>query len=227
MICTSSAAVMDQLAQARRAIDTALDGYTNFPSGCPAELREAIRYSLLAPCKRLRPALVLFAAEACGSTWDAAMPAACAVEMIHTYSLVHDDLPAMDDDDLRRGRPTCHKAFGEALAILAGDALLTMAFEVLAKQLDKNWWADYREQLQKKFRQDEVLIWASSITRNTHRPMRHWIRRASSRRIGASRFQSVLLRACCRSWRPLRWNPRTARSSTTHRALAWCWRRKG
>ncbi len=126
---------MEQLAQARRTIDAALDRHTDFAPGCPAELREAIRYSLLAPCKRLRPALVLFAAEACGSTWDAALPAACAVEMIHTYSLVHDDLPAMDDDDLRRGRPTCHKAFGEALAILAGDALLTMAFAVLAKEV--------------------------------------------------------------------------------------------
>jgi len=77
--------------------------------------------------------LVLLAAEACGGTVEAAMPAACAVEMVHAYSLVHDDLPAMDDDDLRRGRPTCHKAFGEAMAILAGDALLALAFEVLAK----------------------------------------------------------------------------------------------
>ena len=90
-----------------------------------------MRYSLLAPGKRLRPMLVLLAAEACGAT-GRAMPAACAVEMVHTYSLIHDDLPAMDDDDLRRGRPTCHKAFDEATAILAGDALLTLAFEVLA-----------------------------------------------------------------------------------------------
>ena len=123
------------MASARRTIDEALDRYTDFSSGCPSQLREAIRYSLLAPCKRLRPTLVLFAAEACGYSWEAALPAACAVEMIHTYSLVHDDLPAMDDDDLRRGRPTCHKAFGEAMAILAGDALLTMAFEVLAKDV--------------------------------------------------------------------------------------------
>jgi geranylgeranyl diphosphate synthase type II len=112
-----------------------LDRYTDLPSGCPQHLRDAIRYSLLAPCKRLRPTLVLFAADACGSNWEAALPAACAVEMIHCYSLVHDDLPAMDDDDLRRGRPTCHKAFGEAVAILAGDALLTLAFEVLAKDV--------------------------------------------------------------------------------------------
>src|SRR5690348_166474 len=92
-----------------------------------------MRYSLLAPGKRLRPLLVLLAAEARGGRDTAALPAACAVEMIHAYSLIHDDLPAMDDDDLRRGQPTCHKKFGEALAILAGDALLTMAFEVLAE----------------------------------------------------------------------------------------------
>jgi geranylgeranyl diphosphate synthase type II len=121
-------------AQARRgAIDAALDQYTQFHDGCPTHLREAIRHSLLAPGKRLRPLLVLMAAEACGSSPEQAMPAACAVEMVHTYSLVHDDLPAMDDDDLRRGRPSCHAAFGEATAILAGDALQALAFEVLAK----------------------------------------------------------------------------------------------
>ncbi len=112
-----------------------MERYCELPADCPTQLREAIRYSLLAPCKRLRPILVLFAAEACGAAWDAALPAACAVEMVHTYSLIHDDLPAMDDDDLRRGRPTCHKAFGEAVAILAGDALLALAFEVLAKDI--------------------------------------------------------------------------------------------
>ncbi|HYT89376.1 MAG TPA: farnesyl diphosphate synthase [Gemmataceae bacterium] len=100
--------------------------------GCPLALAEAMRYSLLAPGKRLRPLLVLMACEAGGGRDEIALPAACAVEMIHTYSLIHDDLPAMDDDDLRRGLPTCHKQFGEALAILAGDALLTLAFEVLA-----------------------------------------------------------------------------------------------
>jgi len=92
-----------------------------------------MRYSLLGPGKRLRPLLALLAARVCGGRIDAAMPAACAVEMVHAYSLIHDDLPAMDNDDLRRGRPTCHKVFGEALAILAGDALLAAAFEVLAK----------------------------------------------------------------------------------------------
>ena len=92
-------------------------------------------YSVTAGGKRLRPVLVLLSAEACGAAPDAAMPAACAIEMLHTYSLIHDDLPAMDDDDLRRGQPTNHVQFGEALAILAGDALLTRAFEVLATDI--------------------------------------------------------------------------------------------
>jgi geranylgeranyl diphosphate synthase type II len=87
----------------------------------------------LAPGKRLRPLLVLWAAEACGGSLAAAMPAACAVEMVHTYSLIHDDLPAMDNDDLRRGLPTCHRRFGEAIAILAGDGLLALAFQTIAE----------------------------------------------------------------------------------------------
>jgi geranylgeranyl diphosphate synthase, type II len=91
-----------------------------------------MRYSLLAGGKRLRPALFLAAGEMLGASTEALLPAACAIEMIHTYSLIHDDLPAMDDDDLRRGRPTSHKVFGEAVAILAGDALLTRAYAVLA-----------------------------------------------------------------------------------------------
>jgi len=94
-------------------------------------LAEAMHYSLLSPGKRLRPLLVLLAARACGGDEQKAMPAACAVEMVHAYSLIHDDLPAMDDDDLRRGRPTCHKVYGEAMAILAGDAILALAFETL------------------------------------------------------------------------------------------------
>jgi geranylgeranyl diphosphate synthase type II len=116
-------------------VDRSLDRYTAFGSGCPRLLREAIRHSLLAPGKRFRPALVLWASEACGGDWDRAMPAACAVEMVHAYSLIHDDLPAMDDDDLRRGLPTCHKQYGEATAILAGDALLALAFEVLSRDV--------------------------------------------------------------------------------------------
>ena len=102
-------------------------------SDCPDTLREAMAYSLLAGGKRMRPVLVLLACEACGGSIEAALPAACAIEMIHTYSLIHDDLPAMDDDDYRRGRLTNHKVFGEAMAILAGDALLTLAFEVIAR----------------------------------------------------------------------------------------------
>ena len=101
--------------------------------GSPPALIEAMSYSLLAPGKRLRPMLVILACEATGGTMQQALPSACALEMIHTYSLIHDDLPAMDDDDLRRGLPTCHVKFGEALAILAGDGLLTLAFETVAR----------------------------------------------------------------------------------------------
>ncbi len=102
----------------------------------PAPLHEAIRYAALGPGKRLRPALVLLAGEACGGSGaappdGAILDAACAVEMVHAFSLVHDDLPALDDDDLRRGRPTCHRAFGEAVAILAGDALFSLAFATI------------------------------------------------------------------------------------------------
>jgi len=101
--------------------------------GGPPAIHDAMAYSLFSPGKRLRPLLVMLSCEATGGTAEQSLPAACAVEMIHTYSLIHDDLPAMDDDDLRRGQPTCHKKFGEALAILAGDALLTGAFQVLAE----------------------------------------------------------------------------------------------
>lgn len=98
----------------------------------PGRLREAMRYAALGPGKRLRPALAIAACEACGGELSAALPAAAAIEMLHAYTLVHDDLPAMDDDDERRGRPTAHIAFGEAIAILAGDGLLTAAFGALA-----------------------------------------------------------------------------------------------
>lgn len=101
----------------------------------PESLKAAVEYSLMAGGKRLRPILVLMANEVCGGTQAEAIPAACAVEMIHTYSLIHDDLPAMDDDDFRRGRPASHKVFGEALAILAGDCLLTLAFETITSQV--------------------------------------------------------------------------------------------
>jgi geranylgeranyl diphosphate synthase type II len=117
------------LAARRRTIERALDGCF------PAErrvLRRAVRYSLLAGGKRLRPVLTLAAGELAGARERDLLPFACALELVHTYSLVHDDLPAMDDDDLRRGRPTSHKVFGEGIAILVGDALLTEAFGLMS-----------------------------------------------------------------------------------------------
>lgn len=116
-------------------IEAGLDRYLHTGEGCPQRLEDAMRYSVEAGGKRLRPVLVLLACEACGGSIDQALPAAVAIEMIHTYSLIHDDLPAMDDDDLRRGRPTSHRQFDEATAILAGDGLLTLAFEVLARDV--------------------------------------------------------------------------------------------
>ena len=120
------------LVSRQKLIESALDGYLPKASTKPATLHRAMRYSLFAGGKRLRPILCLAAAEACGGRVTSALPLACALECIHTYSLVHDDLPSMDDDDFRRGRPTCHKVFGEGIAILAGDALLTIAFEIVA-----------------------------------------------------------------------------------------------
>jgi geranylgeranyl diphosphate synthase type II len=114
-------------------IHQALDEYTEQMTGLPPVLKEAIRYSLLAGGKRMRPVLVLATVEALGGDTEKALPFACAIEMIHTYSLIHDDLPCMDDDDYRRGKLTNHKVFGEAHAILAGDALLTEAFGLMAK----------------------------------------------------------------------------------------------
>lgn len=114
------------------AVHHALDALLPPAGERPQKLHEAMRYSIFAGGKRLRPVLCITACEACGGTAEQAMPAACALELLHTYTLIHDDLPAMDDDTLRRGRPTCHIQFDEATAILAGDALLTLAFEVLA-----------------------------------------------------------------------------------------------
>jgi geranylgeranyl diphosphate synthase type II len=136
MVQATPLTIPDHVLQLREPIDEALSAYSEFGAGCPDHLREAIRYSLLAPGKRLRPTLTLLAAQACGASIKSAMPAACAVEMIHAYSLIHDDLPAMDDDDLRRGRPTCHKQFDEATAILAGDALLALAFQTIAEGIE-------------------------------------------------------------------------------------------
>src|ERR1700720_1600805 len=116
----------------QKTIDRALDRYLPKAKRKPATLHRAMRYSLFAGGKRLRPILCLAAAEACGGKIGNALPLACAMECIHTYSLVHDDLPSMDNDDFRRGRPTCHKVFGEGIAVLAGDPLLTMAFEIVS-----------------------------------------------------------------------------------------------
>jgi geranylgeranyl diphosphate synthase type II len=138
---------LEQLTQRSRLVDTYLDLYTDpakaegrpgAPSlkEIPPRLLESMRYSLLGGGKRLRPAMVLAAADLFGVPAEQVMPTACAIEMIHTYSLIHDDLPCMDDDDLRRGRPTNHKVYGDALATLAGDALLTMAFELLGRQAE-------------------------------------------------------------------------------------------
>jgi farnesyl diphosphate synthase len=121
------------LAEAAKLTDTALDKLIPVPEGLEGRVFEAMRYAALAPGKRLRPFLVLASAQLFSVGRRSALQAASAIELVHAYSLVHDDLPAMDNSDLRRGRPTCHKAFDEATAILAGDGLLTLAFEVLAE----------------------------------------------------------------------------------------------
>ena len=125
------------LASSTTSVNGALDKFLPSEKTRPATIHKAMRYSLFAGGKRMRPALVLAAAAACGGRAADAMPLACAVECIHTYSLVHDDLPAMDNDDYRRGKLTNHKVFGEGIAVLAGDALLTQAFEIAAKS--KGW----------------------------------------------------------------------------------------
>jgi geranylgeranyl diphosphate synthase type II len=138
---TAPAALEFWLAQRRDHVERALDRFVAGLADAPGSLTGAMRYSLLAGGKRLRPMLVLAAADACGTRLGLpaaraealALPAACAIELIHTYSLIHDDLPSMDDDSMRRGRPTSHVVHGEALAILAGDALLTEAFTLLSR----------------------------------------------------------------------------------------------
>lgn len=121
------------LASRTEAVNRALNRFLPSEKSRPATIHKAMRYSLFAGGKRMRPALLLAAAQACGGSEQDALPLACAVECIHTYSLIHDDLPAMDNDDFRRGKPTNHKVFGEGIAVLAGDALLTQAFEVAAQ----------------------------------------------------------------------------------------------
>ena len=113
-------------------IESMLDRLLPIQGELYADVIAAMRYSLLNGGKRIRPVLLLEFCRLCGGSTEAALPYACALEMIHTYSLIHDDLPCMDDDGMRRGKPSCHKAFGEATALLAGDALLTLAFETAA-----------------------------------------------------------------------------------------------
>src|ERR1700674_2117240 len=123
----------EYLISRQKMVEGALQTYLPKPSIKPKTIHKAMRYSIFAGGKRLRPILCLASAECCGGEATAALPLACAVECIHTYSLIHDDLPCMDNDDLRRGMPTSHKVFGEAIAVLAGDALLTFAFELAAQ----------------------------------------------------------------------------------------------
>ncbi len=130
--------IKEYLGARRDYFDSQLKNYLPHPDSCPEVLLRAMEYSLFAGGKRLRPILVFAAAETCGGRLEAAMPQAAALEMVHTYSLIHDDLPAMDDDDLRRGMPSNHKVFGEGMAILAGDALLTHAFSVAAQGLNED-----------------------------------------------------------------------------------------
>jgi geranylgeranyl diphosphate synthase type II len=127
--------------QRRALVEDALHRALPPESAWPPTIHRAVRYSLFAGGKRVRPLLALAATDAVGGHLPDAMPFACAVEMVHTYSLIHDDLPAMDNDDLRRGKPTSHKVFGEAMAILAGDALLTLAFRVLG-DVPADWDAE-------------------------------------------------------------------------------------
>lgn len=139
-----------QIAEDIQTVDRMLNLWLPKESAKPVTIHRAMRYSIFAGGKRMRPILCLAAARACGIRRAAdALPAACAVECVHTYSLIHDDLPCMDDDDMRRGRPTSHKVFGEGIAVLAGDALLTVAFEILVrmKPTPRHSAADYVTEL--------------------------------------------------------------------------------
>lgn len=133
MTKTGCGSLQEYLADQVQAVDRALDKWVPADTVEPVSIHKAMRYSLFAGGKRIRPILAIAAADAVSDSPASAPDAAATLELVHTYSLIHDDLPALDNDDLRRGRPTCHKVFGEAMAILAGDALLTLAFEVLSR----------------------------------------------------------------------------------------------
>jgi geranylgeranyl diphosphate synthase type II len=156
----------DYLRARRDLVDAALERFLPAPPGCPAVIAEPMRYSLFAGGKRLRPILALAAAETVGADPEEALalalPAACALELIHTYSLVHDDLPAMDDDTLRRGRPTSHVVYGEGMAILAGDGLLTEAFALLARSIPPSALHPPPPDLAERVRRTIALIGAAA-----------------------------------------------------------------
>ncbi|MDO9536266.1 MAG: polyprenyl synthetase family protein [Bacillota bacterium] len=139
--------IIEILADKKAVIDRALDYFLPDEKEYPQSVHRAVRYSVFAGGKRIRPILVLLTAELFMADFKKAIPAACALELIHTYSLIHDDLPAMDDDDYRRGQLTSHKVFGEGIAILTGDALLTMAFEILS---DSSYWDDVKPEIRLK-----------------------------------------------------------------------------
>jgi len=127
------------IAEFQPIINTALDTYTQFGTDDNRRiLEDAIRYSVTAKAKRIRPLITIATHQLFSKDYEKILPLACAIELVHTYSLIHDDLPAMDDDDLRRGQPTCHKQYGEDMAILAGDVLNTYAFELIANQLPQH-----------------------------------------------------------------------------------------
>ncbi len=163
----STAELRTWLDARRRDVDAALDRWLPSPPGAPLAVCEAMRYSVMAGGKRLRPLLVLAAAEAvaertgAGAAASLALPAACAVELIHTYSLVHDDLPAMDNDTLRRGRPTAHVVYGEGMAILSGDGLLTEAFALLAREPAESSLVDADELARRKLQTLAVIAEAA------------------------------------------------------------------
>ncbi|MEW5922046.1 MAG: polyprenyl synthetase family protein [Bacillota bacterium] len=130
-------------------VDRALDSFLPGAEEFPRTIHEAMRYSVFAGGKRIRPLLLILTTKLFSEEWRRSLPVACALELIHTYSLIHDDLPAMDNDDYRRGKPTAHRLFGEAMAILAGDALLTLAFALLCGQEDQNneYYTAYRREV--------------------------------------------------------------------------------